>query len=84
MTILPKTRITCRAQRALAVHKTPGSRQPLVAGDGNNVLVIGAATRDELIATRQEALEAMALKLPSPKAPNGAFADSGNSSGALQ
>jgi hypothetical protein len=49
--------------------KTPGTGQPLVAGDGNNVLVIDAATRAELVALRREALDAMALKLG---APNGA------------
>jgi hypothetical protein len=50
-----------------------------VSGDNNNVLVIDAATRDELVRLRREALEAMALKLPTP--PNGGVQDSGNSAG---
>ncbi len=42
--------------------KTPGAHSALVSGDGNNVLVIDAATRAELVALRREALDAMALK----------------------
>jgi hypothetical protein len=63
--------------------KTPSSRgAPLVSGDGNAVLVIDAATRDELVRLRREALDAIALKI---KAPNGALiGDSGNSPGAVQ
>jgi hypothetical protein len=64
--------------------KTPGSCSPLISGDGNNVLEIDAATRDELVRLRREAFDAMAAKLSKPAAPNGAPDDSGNSSGALQ
>jgi hypothetical protein len=35
--------------------KTPGAHQSLIAGDNNQVLVIGAAERDELVRLRQEA-----------------------------
>jgi hypothetical protein len=52
-----------------------------VAGDGNNVLMIDAETRAELVALRREALDAMALKMTLPAAPFGAPDDSGNSSG---
>jgi hypothetical protein len=63
--------------------KTPGSQQPLIAGDGNKVMIIDAATRAELVAMRQEALQAMKLQLDN--APNGALvAGSGNSSGSVQ
>ena len=73
--------------------KTPGSKQPLISGDGNQVLVIDAATRAELVRLRQEALHAMALKIDNGQAltgqmagqvverdrSNGRSADSGNS-----
>jgi hypothetical protein len=42
--------------------KTPGAQAPLVAGDNNQVLIIDAATRAELVRLRQEALEAMEPK----------------------
>lgn len=63
-----------------AKFKTPGSGQaPLIAGDNNKVVIFDAAKRAEMVAARQEALEAMN---PSPLnlAPNGAKLDSGNSS----
>jgi hypothetical protein len=34
-----------------------------VSGDGNKVLIIDAATRDELVRLRREALEAMRLQM---------------------
>jgi hypothetical protein len=60
------------------VQKTLGSRQPLVSGDNNQMLVIDAATRDELVRLRQEALDAMPLKMG---ASNDASSDSRNSTG---
>jgi hypothetical protein len=67
-----------------AKFKTPGSGQaPLVAGDNNKVIVIDAAKRAELVALRQEALEAMRPKQIEP-ASNEATSDSGNSSAAVQ
>jgi hypothetical protein len=39
--------------------KTPGTQQQLVSGDNNKVIVIDVAKRAELVALRQEALEAM-------------------------
>jgi hypothetical protein len=62
-----------------AKFKTPGSGQPLIAGDNNKVVVIDAARRAELVALRQEALEAMNPKQIT--ASNEAVSpDSGNSS----
>jgi hypothetical protein len=61
--------------------KTPGSGQPLVAGDNNNVLVIDAATRAELVRLRQEALDAMTLPETRQMAH---LPDSSNSPGAVQ
>jgi hypothetical protein len=60
--------------------KTPGSQSPLVAGDNNKVVIFDAAKRAEMIAARQEALEAMQLRNP----PNGGLLDSGNSPGGVQ
>jgi hypothetical protein len=61
--------------------KTPGAQgAPLIVGDGNQVIVIDAAKRAELVALRREALEAMnPQQLRTP--PNGGVLDSGNSSG---
>ena len=63
--------------------KTPGSGQPLIAGDNNKVVIFDAAKRAEMVAARQEALEAM-----NPKrievASNEATSDSGNSSATVQ
>ena len=42
--------------------KTPGSHAPVVSGGNNQVLVIGAAERDELVRLRREALDAMEPK----------------------
>ena len=39
--------------------KTPGSAAPLIAGDNNKVVIFDAAKRAEMVAARQEALEAM-------------------------
>ena len=63
--------------------KTPGSGQPLVAGDNNKVMIIDAATREWLVAMRQEALEAMKPQRIADR-PNGLSADSGNSPGVVQ
>jgi hypothetical protein len=64
--------------------KTPGSGPaPLIAGDGNKVIVIDAATRAELVAMRQEALQAMKLQLDNA-ASTEALVDSGNSPAAVQ
>jgi hypothetical protein len=63
--------------------KTPGQQAPLVAGDNNQVIVIDAAKRAELVALRREALEAM--NPPKElKASNEAFSDSGNSPSNVQ
>ena len=65
-----------------AKFKTPGSGQaPLIAGDGNKVMIIDAATRAELVAMRQEALQAMKLQL---SASDEALRGSGNSSEVVQ
>ena len=63
--------------------KTPGSGQPLIAGDNNKVVIFDAAKRAEMVAARQEALEAMNPP-PVNLAPNGAKLDSGNSPGVVQ
>jgi hypothetical protein len=47
------------------------ARRSLLSGN-NNVLVIDAGTRDELVRLRREALDAMALKMSDP--PNGGSA----------
>jgi hypothetical protein len=58
--------------------KTPGTGQPLVSGDSNQVMIMTPQRQDELIALRREALEAMAPKaLPASNPPNGGFTDSG-------
>jgi hypothetical protein len=49
--------------------KTPGTQAPLVGGDNNKLLIIGAAERDELVQLRQEALQEMARERN--LAPNG-------------
>ena len=65
--------------------KTPGSGQPLVSGNNNQVLVITPEQRDELVRLRQEALEAMnPPKALTDTASNEAVCDSGNSSGGVQ
>ena len=57
--------------------KTPGSGQPLVSGNNNQVLIITPEQRDELVRQRQEALEAMNPKrLPEVIASNEAMVDS--------
>jgi hypothetical protein len=45
-----------------AKFKTPGSGQPLVAGDNNQVMIMTPERQDELIALRREQLEAMRPK----------------------
>ena len=67
-----------------AKFKTPGSGQaPLIAGNGNKVMIMTAERQDELIRLRREQLEAM-----NPKrlqgASNEAATDSGNSPGSVQ
>jgi hypothetical protein len=42
--------------------KTPGSKAPLVSGDGNNILICDAATTAKLVEMRQSALHDMAEK----------------------
>ena len=63
--------------------KTPGSGQPLIAGDNNKVVIFDAAKRAEMVAARQEALEAM-----NPETVKCAIwridSDSGNSPGGVQ
>ena len=63
--------------------KTPGSHAPVISGGSNQVLVIRAAERDELVKLRQEALQAMIPK-PLNLPPNGGKSDSGNSSADVQ
>jgi hypothetical protein len=61
--------------------KTPGSHSSLnVSGDGNQLLIIGEAERDELVRLRQEALQAMAKQTGQMAA----LTDSSNSSGDVQ
>jgi hypothetical protein len=62
--------------------KTPGTSAPLVAGDGNNVLVIDEDTRLKLQAARREALVAMNPKQIT--ASNEAATNSRNSAGGVQ
>lgn len=40
--------------------KTHGQQVPVISGDNNQVLVIGAAERDKLVRLRQEPLQEMA------------------------
>ena len=48
------------------------------------MLIIDAATREELVRLWREALDAMALDMAKIKTPNGVLIDSGNSPGALK
>jgi hypothetical protein len=57
------------------LFKTPGSGQPLIAGDNNRVMIMTPERQDELIRLRREALEAMnPPKQLTP--PNGGVSDS--------
>jgi hypothetical protein len=67
MTILPKTRITCRAQ----------NRRLCTSFAFATLAHPAQAERAKLVALRQEAREAMAPKQLPAAAPNGAARDSG-------
>jgi hypothetical protein len=63
--------------------KTPGSHAPVISGDNNKVIVIDAAKRAELVALRQEALEAMNPPLKEVRQ-MADLSDSSNSPGGVQ
>jgi len=42
--------------------KTPGSKAPLVSGEGNQILIVDDETRAKLIEMRQSSLRDMAAK----------------------
>jgi hypothetical protein len=64
--------------------KTPGSGQPLIAGDNNQVLVMDADTIRKIQAARREALEAMNPPKQISASNEALNSDSGNSSGVVQ